>query len=202
MLRRDRSVLISKALDATRITNLEHRLAEAEARLRPRLVPTRWLQGRARTPYRHRSYPGGAIDPLVTRPPHTARAFPMVKADKIRLLEQRVAELESRPPGDERSVERALEVLLDLSRRHGVHLAEAEAVFARMDAVLGRSMALTDGHAVMRGTCTTRSSTGAMAMCTSPSNEGSTVLSPTVTGGAAIVGRLVAGDRLAAEFLL
>ena len=32
MLRRYRSVLLSRALDATRIKNLEHRLAEAEAR--------------------------------------------------------------------------------------------------------------------------------------------------------------------------
>ena len=38
LMRRDRAVLIGKALDATRITNLQHRLAEAEARLRPRLV--------------------------------------------------------------------------------------------------------------------------------------------------------------------
>jgi hypothetical protein len=38
LLRRYRSVLIGKALDANRIANLEHRLAEAEARLKPRLV--------------------------------------------------------------------------------------------------------------------------------------------------------------------
>jgi hypothetical protein len=35
-----RSVLISKALDATRIANLERKLAETEARLKPRLVQT------------------------------------------------------------------------------------------------------------------------------------------------------------------
>jgi hypothetical protein len=38
LMTRYRSVLIGKALDATRIANLERRLAEAEARLRPRLV--------------------------------------------------------------------------------------------------------------------------------------------------------------------
>ena len=38
LLRRDRAVILSKALDAIRIVNLQHRLAEAEGRLRPRLV--------------------------------------------------------------------------------------------------------------------------------------------------------------------
>jgi hypothetical protein len=40
MLARHRGVLIGKALDATRIANLKYRLAEVEARLRPRLVET------------------------------------------------------------------------------------------------------------------------------------------------------------------
>jgi hypothetical protein len=35
-----RSVLVSKSLDHVRITNLRLRLAEAEARLKPRLVET------------------------------------------------------------------------------------------------------------------------------------------------------------------
>ena len=38
MLLRCRGMLISKAVDATRIANLERKLAEAEARLKPRLV--------------------------------------------------------------------------------------------------------------------------------------------------------------------
>jgi hypothetical protein len=38
VMARHRSVLIDKMLDAIRIANLEHRLAEAEARLRPRLL--------------------------------------------------------------------------------------------------------------------------------------------------------------------
>jgi hypothetical protein len=38
VLTKYRSVLVGKALDAVRIRNLEHRLTEAEARLRPRLV--------------------------------------------------------------------------------------------------------------------------------------------------------------------
>jgi FKBP-type peptidyl-prolyl cis-trans isomerase (trigger factor) len=39
-LRKYRSVLISKTMDETRIANLERKLAEAEARLRPRLLET------------------------------------------------------------------------------------------------------------------------------------------------------------------
>jgi FKBP-type peptidyl-prolyl cis-trans isomerase (trigger factor) len=41
-LRKYRSILISKTLDETRIANLERKLAETEARLRPRLmeIPT------------------------------------------------------------------------------------------------------------------------------------------------------------------
>jgi hypothetical protein len=38
LLRRYRSILVNKAIDATRIANLERRLVEAEARLKPRLV--------------------------------------------------------------------------------------------------------------------------------------------------------------------
>jgi hypothetical protein len=38
VLMRCRGLLVSKAVDATRIANLERKLAEAEARLRPRLV--------------------------------------------------------------------------------------------------------------------------------------------------------------------
>ena len=38
MLMRHRGLILSKMLDAIKIANLEHRLAEAEARLRPRLV--------------------------------------------------------------------------------------------------------------------------------------------------------------------
>jgi hypothetical protein len=37
-LRKYRSVLVSKTLDETRIANLERKLSEAEARLKPRLV--------------------------------------------------------------------------------------------------------------------------------------------------------------------
>jgi FKBP-type peptidyl-prolyl cis-trans isomerase (trigger factor) len=39
-LRKYRSILISKTLDETRIANLERKLTEAEARLKPRLVET------------------------------------------------------------------------------------------------------------------------------------------------------------------
>jgi hypothetical protein len=38
LLRRSRGVLIGKALDVSRIANLEHRNRELEARLLPRLV--------------------------------------------------------------------------------------------------------------------------------------------------------------------
>jgi hypothetical protein len=38
MLVKYRSVLVSKAVDETRIANLQRRLTEAEARLKPRLV--------------------------------------------------------------------------------------------------------------------------------------------------------------------
>ena len=38
MLRRHRSILIDKALDANRIANLKHRNHELEERFRPRLI--------------------------------------------------------------------------------------------------------------------------------------------------------------------
>ena len=38
LLMRHRSLIVGKMLDAIRIANLERRLAEAEARLKPRLV--------------------------------------------------------------------------------------------------------------------------------------------------------------------
>jgi hypothetical protein len=40
LLMRHRSLIVGKMLDAIRIANLERRLAEAEARLKPRLVQT------------------------------------------------------------------------------------------------------------------------------------------------------------------
>jgi hypothetical protein len=40
MLMRHRGILVSKSLDHVRIANLKLRLAETEARLRPRLVET------------------------------------------------------------------------------------------------------------------------------------------------------------------
>ena len=62
----------------------------------------------------------------------------MIKHDKVRLLEQRVAALEAAVANHQRRYEQVLATLLGLVERNGKHIARAEHLLEQIEAFCAR----------------------------------------------------------------